>query len=233
MNIHQIILIIISLISITYAYDCYTIVSCSPEISAFDHNNLNQTIEIRCTFRNRIENPLDVMWKFYLNNEQRMAIDMEGVAMAPFKHSIIHVDENPEHPYSISVLKVPLLNASYFTNYTCVSLIGSCYRTVKINLKQKALGYMNSSPVLKSIGSVNLVLVLITSFISFWTMWCAQTWIRCEWYTLDNAFLFSTIDRLIGSSERARNLKKKSFCFYSAVQIKWCKRVFSRLCCVL
>lgn len=163
-SIFKSIFLVISSISIAYAYDCYTIVNCTPEISAFDHNNLNQTIEIRCTFRNRIENPLDVMWKFYLNNEERMAYDMEGVAMAPFKHTIIHVDENPAHPYSISVLKVPLLNASYFTNYTCVSLAGSCFRTVKINLKQKALGYTNKSSAKNAFNPFNFFLILINVF---------------------------------------------------------------------
>lgn len=134
---------------------------CTPEISALDENSLNQTIEIRCTFRNKIANPLDVMWKFSYNNEYRMAIDMDGVTMPPFKHKIIHV-EDPKQPYSISVLRVPLLNASYYTNYTCVSVMGQCYRTVKINLKQKALGYMNSSPQTFKFSMLNFVPILLT-----------------------------------------------------------------------
>jgi len=130
----------------TFAYDCYTITKCSPEISALGYNNLNQTIEIRCTFRSRIESPLDVMWKFTYDRGERMAYDADGQTMPPFKHTIVNVeDEFPNQPYSISILKVPLLNASYFTNYTIVSVRGQCYQTVRIHLKERALGLTNVS----------------------------------------------------------------------------------------
>lgn len=153
---------VLMLSSIANAFDCYTITKCTPEISALDENSLNQTIEIRCTFRDKIANPLDVMWKFSYNNEYRMAIDMDGVTMPPFKHKIMHVEDNyPNQPYSISVLRVPLLNASYYTNYTCVSVMGQCYRTVKINLKQKALGYMNGSPQTFAFSSLSFVPILL------------------------------------------------------------------------
>jgi hypothetical protein len=76
------------------------------------------------------------MWKFTYDRSERMAYDADGQTMPPFKHSIINVDDK-QNPHSISVLTVPLLNASYFTNYTIVSVRGQCYQTVKIHLKER------------------------------------------------------------------------------------------------
>lgn len=154
------------LASTKYAHGCLKILSCTPEISALDHDSLNETIEIRCTFREKI-NPTDVIWQFRYNNEFRSAVDMDGAVMQPFKHEIIQVDNYPGNPYTISVLKVPLLNSSYYTNYKCTSVLGNCFRVVKINLKERALGYTNASSknVVFSFFSIFIILYNAITFL--------------------------------------------------------------------
>ena len=80
------------------------------------------------------------MWKFQLDKGERMAYDADGQTMPPFKHEILHINETfPSSPYSMSILKVQLLNASYFTNYTIWSVSGGCYQTVRVNLKERGI----------------------------------------------------------------------------------------------
>jgi hypothetical protein len=111
------------------------IIGCSPEFAAFDSDGPNRTLEIRCTFRKRIE-PFDLLWQFPYNNQKRLIVDMEGAVMPPFKHEIIDEYHNGE-PHSVSILKVPLLNSSYYTTYSCMSLTDSCSKTVRVNLKER------------------------------------------------------------------------------------------------
>ena len=47
-------------------------------------------------------------------------------------------------PYSVSVLKIALLNSSYYTNYTIMSLSGSCSQTVRIIYKEKGKIFFKS-----------------------------------------------------------------------------------------
>lgn len=142
----------------TNSLNCMNIIGCSPEFAAFDTDGPNRTLEIRCTFRKRIE-PYDLLWQFPYNNQKRLIVDMDGAVMAPFKHEIINEFHNGE-PHSVSILKVPLLNSSYYTTYSCMSLTDSCSKTVKVNLKERALGYMNSSTSTKfNLLSFSLVLL--------------------------------------------------------------------------
>lgn len=111
---------------------------CSPQIAALDYNSLNTTIDIKCTFKERIDDPLDLTWKFGPEKNERMAVDMDGIILAPFQHQLIHLNDSPE-PYSVSVLKIKLVNASYYTNYTIMSISGNCQQIVKIHLKERGI----------------------------------------------------------------------------------------------
>ena len=118
----------------------YPITRCSPEIAALDYNSLNSTLQIRCVFRNKIQDPLDIVWRYQLEKGERMAYDFEGQTMSPFKHEIVHIDGPfPQVPHSISILTIRLLNSSYFTNYSIFSLKGNCFVNVKVNLKETGL----------------------------------------------------------------------------------------------
>lgn len=138
--------------------NCMNLIGCSPEFAAFDSDGPNRTLEIRCTFRKRIE-PYDLLWQFPYNNQKRLIVDMDGAVMAPFKHEIIDEYHNGE-AHSVSILKVPLLNSSYYTAYSCMSLTDSCSKTIKVNLKERALGYMNSSTSTK----INFLSFLVVLF---------------------------------------------------------------------
>jgi hypothetical protein len=111
---------------------------CSPQIAALDYNSLNSTIDIKCTFKERIDDPLDLTWKFGPEKNERMAVDMDGVILAPFQHQLVHLNESPE-PYTVSVLKIKLVNASYYTNYTIMSISGNCQQIVRIHLKERGI----------------------------------------------------------------------------------------------
>lgn len=67
-----------------------------------------------------------------------MIKDLEGQILQPFRHDLITLNNSYTlKPYSVSVLKIALLNPSYYTNYTIMSLSGSCSQTVRIIYKEK------------------------------------------------------------------------------------------------
>lgn len=161
------VLLLVLFTSINYASAYVKIISCTPEFAAFDHDTSNRTIEIRCTFSEKIH-PLDVLWQFSYNNNYRSIVDMDGIVMAPFKHELIEERDHLGQAYSVSILKVPLLNSSYYTLYKCMSVSGSCYKEVKINLRQRAMGYTNSSTKTNSFCLLNLFIILFNVLKMLW-----------------------------------------------------------------
>lgn len=146
--------------------DCYPILRCSPEIAALDYNSINSTIQIRCIFRNKIQDPLDIMWKYQIEKGERMAYDFDGQTMRPFKHDIVHIDEPfPQVPHSISILTIPLLNSSYFTNYSIFSVKGNCYVNVKVNLKETALGLTNGVTGIQRKNAISKCSIFLFTFL--------------------------------------------------------------------
>jgi hypothetical protein len=116
----------------------FSIEECSPAIAALDYSAINSTIEVKCRFRNKLQSPLDIMWKYEMGKDERMAFDMDGVVYRPFKHEVLTLkNSQTDHEYSISVLTIQLLNSSYFTNYSIMDLNGQCQQTVKIHLKER------------------------------------------------------------------------------------------------
>lgn len=97
-------------------------------------------MEIRCKFKRKTSLD-DIMWKFHMNKNERLIKNMiDNDILAPFKHELIDLNNSySSSQYTISVLKVPLINSTYYTNYTIVSISGSCYQTVRINYKARGL----------------------------------------------------------------------------------------------
>jgi hypothetical protein len=132
---------------------------CTPEIIALDTYSLNSTLDIKCIFISRIQDPSDIMWKFSLNKMERIINDLDGGVLAPFQHSIrntnLTISNNGvitkvlpgQLSGSQSVLRVPLLNESYYTNYTIMHTRDSCQQTIRVHLKETALGYSNANPL--------------------------------------------------------------------------------------
>lgn len=128
---------------------CYPITHCTPNIAAFDSNSLNTSIKIECIFRNKIQDPLDIMWKYYGDLGERMVLDFDGKVLPPFTHEIIQINATfPDNPRSISLLTVRFANSSFFGNYSIFSVKGNCYVNVKLSLKETALGLVNKSSIL-------------------------------------------------------------------------------------
>jgi hypothetical protein len=74
-----------------------------------------------------------------------MIKDLEGQILQPFRHDLITLNNSfTLKPYSVSVLKIALLNSSYYTNYTIMSLSGSCSQTVRIIYKEKGKIFFKS-----------------------------------------------------------------------------------------
>lgn len=153
----------VSLVKSNDFSDCSPIENCTPQIAALDYNSINSSIDVRCKFNKKIDNPLDIVWKFQMEKGERMAVDMDGYVMPPFQHNILNYNDSfSNDQYSISVLKINLINSSYFTNYSIWSLNGGCKQTVRIHLKERALGYTNAaSTVGASLYFTNLLSLLL------------------------------------------------------------------------
>lgn len=105
---------------------------------SLDYVYLNRTVTIECQFHHLVKDPLDIIWMFQMGDTKRVLYDDEGNTMAPFKHELVDMNtHDPHHAYSMSILQVPLLNSSYFTNYTLSSVSGGCHRTVHIQLEER------------------------------------------------------------------------------------------------
>lgn len=116
----------------------YPITKCDPENSALDHYSINKTFEIHCEFREELSDQFDILWKVRLDKVERLAYNHVGETMQPFRHEVrTKVDPFSQRKYSISVLKVPLLNSSYYTNYSIWSISGQCHKTIRIRLKER------------------------------------------------------------------------------------------------
>jgi hypothetical protein len=130
--------------------NCYTIIKCDPEIATFDsyslhsldNNNINKEISVRCTFRG-VEADNSFSWRFYMGDRERVAYDMDANVFAPFKHQLIkEIEPGTNREYSVSILTIPLLNETYFTNYTLWSITGSCFHTVRLHLSQSQCNFL-------------------------------------------------------------------------------------------
>ena len=83
---------------------------------------------------------MDIIWKFKLNKNERIITDMDDQTqiLPPFQHEFLTLNNSySSKPYTVSVLKIPLVNSSYFTNYTIISVNANCFQTVRINYKEK------------------------------------------------------------------------------------------------
>jgi hypothetical protein len=167
--------IILNLFHLTLQTGC-PLFKCSPDSITLDYDRLNTTLDIKCQFLNRIDDPSDIMWKFNFNRMERIINDLDGGVLAPFKHAIRH-SSNVAHMKryglserkrqlsissshgSLSVLRIHLLNSSYFTNYTIMHTRDSCQQTMRVRLAEQALGY--------SSGSRNLVFFMFKDFYVF------------------------------------------------------------------
>ena len=135
-NLLILISITFSFIQISQANNCDPIEECSPQFAAFDTKSLNKTIQISCKF-NKIIDPNDILWQFRMNKQDRTIKDFDDQILPPFKHQIINTNYSySSKPHSISVLTIPLINSSYYANYTIFSIPGSCYQTVRINYQE-------------------------------------------------------------------------------------------------
>jgi hypothetical protein len=75
-----------------------------------------------------------------MNKNERIITDMDdqNQILPPFQHEFLTLNNSySSKPYSVSVLKIPLVNSSYFTNYTIISINSGCFQTVRINYKEK------------------------------------------------------------------------------------------------
>jgi hypothetical protein len=151
---------------------------CSPEIIALDTDSINSTLDIRCIFINRLDDPSDIMWKFSLNRMERVINDLDGGVLHPFKHVVKSktnltlsssggiVAANGHAGGSQSILRIPLLNESYYTNYTIMHTRDSCQQTIRVHLKETALGYSSAGRVITQPFTLALlVLAPLTSLI--------------------------------------------------------------------
>jgi hypothetical protein len=96
------------------------------------------------------------MWKFALpNNVERVINDLDGGILPPFKHVIKATNLTISNGYIVighsgtvgsqSILRIPLLNESYYTNYTIMHTRDSCQQTVRVHLKETAMGYSGAT----------------------------------------------------------------------------------------
>ena len=132
---------------------------CSPESVSLDYDSLNSTLDIKCYFVNRIEDPSDIMWRFNFNKAERIINDLDGGILAPFRHILRHASSSSSSNHSNSnrygnaasssgsqsLLRIHLLNSSYYTNYTIMHTRDSCQQTIRIRLGEQALGYSQAS----------------------------------------------------------------------------------------
>lgn len=79
------------------------------------------------------------MWKFHFGKMERIINDLDGGILPPFQHQIINRNHSPSHINSISILKVNLMNSSYFTNYTIVNVKEMCQQTIRIHLQERGI----------------------------------------------------------------------------------------------
>jgi hypothetical protein len=153
--------------------NCRSIEHCSPDLTSLDSHYINKTIEIKCFFRG--EMPLDdINWTVKLGKHEIMALDMDSEVLYPFGHDYIpdYTSSSNPRPHTVSILKVPLLNASFFTNYTIGLVNEGCFHTVSIGLRERALKYSNqneaaaSSRLQAATGTLFLQLISVLSLLS-------------------------------------------------------------------
>lgn len=102
------------------------------------------------------------MWRFHIGNSERIINPQEGPTLEPFRHDLVHYN-NSNMVKSMSLLHIPLLNSSLFTNYTLMNVNDMCQLTVRVHLQETALSYINNaySFGMKSASSPHLTSILV------------------------------------------------------------------------
>ena len=143
--------------------------SCTPEIATLDYDSINSTLDIKCTFVNRIEDPSDVIWKFRFNKNERIINDFDGGVLQPFRHYLKKASGVVQFPggesiegATQSILRINLLNETYYTNYTIMHTRDSCQQTIRVQFRERALGYSRSSSIFNISSLISSIMLLIT-----------------------------------------------------------------------
>jgi len=127
--------------------------------------SINTTLTIRCIFRKRIENHYDIMWLFHAGKSERVINPMDGPTLEPFAHELIQVNgsQHGQQPHlikSVSLLHIRLLNSTFFTNYTLMTVGDTCQINIRVHLQETAMSYINSSAFTLQPSSFHLILSL-------------------------------------------------------------------------
>jgi hypothetical protein len=109
---------------------------CTPEISSLDYSSINSSLDVKCTFFKKVEDPNNVIWRFHLGKFERIINSVDGPVLEPFRHEIIQLN-NSQHVKSMSILRINLLNSSYYTNYTLMNVKDMCQQTVRVQLQER------------------------------------------------------------------------------------------------